>query len=826
MAMAALEGVRVVELGRRVSAPYCAKLFSDFGAEVLKIEPAGRGDEARGWGPFPGDESHPEKSGLFFTLNTNKRSVALDLDDPSDRASLVELLEEADFFIENQEPAQLRNWGLEYDALAASNPDLIAISISPYGRTGPYADWKGHDLNAFHCSAAGNRYCGRPGEAPLEHGTYSAEYFGAVAAAAWGLAAYFGRERVGGGQYLDVSCAEVIAATFVGGLNIGALAQDGVFERRTGVGMPLAAPATMLPTRDGYVWMLALEPGQWKGLSKVMGDPDWMQVEIFDDMFGRGENADFLYPMFEQWTRQHSKWEIMERCQEAGVPVTAVFTVAEAADHPHIAERGYVVDLEHPELGSVRNFGAAFRMSETPGGPARSAPLLGEHTAEILRDGWPRRAPQAARASGDPASRAARSQSHRSRSRATAPSRRRPLEGIRVANFGWVWAGPIVGQTLRFLGAEVIKIESRERLDFMRTLPPFAGGVRDPDRSLSNHACWAGNESATLNLRTAEGRDLARDLIRECDVVIENFGPGVMQQMGLDFERAKTLRPDVVMCSLPAAGLSGPLKGVRTYGLSLTSITGLDSLTGYTGGPPIPVECAFSDPYTGILGAFAVVTALVHRDRTGMGQHIELSQQEAVMQIVAPAFMDYVLNGRVGAPLGNRHPGGAAAPHGVFPCAGEDRWISIVVVDDEEWAGLRQAMGEPAWAARPELGDLAGRLRHIEELHDRLARFSASFDDRELARRLQAHGVAAAPVLCVGDLLDDPHWKARKTFIEVRHPLGFDETIYGAYVKTSRSDVPVEPGPGMGQHNERVYRELLGLSEERYQDLIERRVIY
>ncbi|MAG34543.1 MAG: hypothetical protein CL908_27045 [Deltaproteobacteria bacterium] len=809
MASAALEGVRVVELGRGVSAPYCTKLLSDFGAECLKIEVPGRGDEARGWGPFPDDIPHPEKSGLFFTLNTNKRSVTLDPDDEGDRAALIELVNEADFFVENQEPDQIRKWGLDYETLAASNPDLIMISISPYGRTGPYSAWKGHDLNAYHLSAAGSRYCGRPGEAPLEHGTYSADYFGGVTAAAWGLASYFGRARIGGGQLLDVSCAEAVAATFVGALNIGALAQDGVFERRTGVGMPLAAPATMLPTCDGHVWMIALEPGQWKGLSRVMGDPDWMQVEIFEDMFGRGENADFLYPMFEQWTRQRSKWEIMERCQEAGVPATAVFTIAEAADHPHLAERGYIVELEHKELGRVRNFGAAFRMSETPGGPKRPAPLLGEHTAEVLREGWP--------------ARAARSQTS---SPALLSERKLPLEGIRVANFGWVWAGPVVGQTLRFLGAEVIKIESHERLDFMRTLPPFADGVNHHDRSLSNHACWAGNDSVTLNLRTPEGLDLARDLIRKSDVVIENFGPGVMQQIGIDFERAKALRPDLVMCSLPAAGLDGPLKGVRTYGVSLTSITGLDSLTGYAGGPPIPVENAFSDPYTGILGAGAIVTALIHRDRTGKGQHIDLSQQEAVMQMVAPAFMDYVLNDRIGVPLGNQHPGAAAAPHGVFPCTGEDRWISIVVVDDEEWAGLRRALGDPEWAGLPEFSDLAGRLRHIEDLHDRLAERTAECNDRELAERLQEQGVAAAPVLCVGDLLEDPHWKARNTFIEVRHPLGFDETIYGAYVKTSRSEAHVEPGPAMGQHNERVCRELIGLSEQRYRDLIERRVIY
>jgi benzylsuccinate CoA-transferase BbsF subunit len=401
-----------------------------------------------------------------------------------------------------------------------------------------------------------------------------------------------------------------------------------------------------------------------------------------------------------------------------------------------------------------------------------------------------------------------------------------PLEGIRVANFGWVWAGPVVGQTLGFLGAEVYKIESRARIDLTRMLPPFAGGERDPDRSLSNHATWAGNGSVTLNLKRPEAQGLARDLVSKCDVVIENFGPGVMHALGLGYEELRAVRPDLVMFSMPAAGLTGPLKSIRTYGLSLTSITGLDSLTGYVDGPPIPVENAFSDPYNGIMGAFAVLTALRYRDRTGKGQHIDYSQQEAVMQMVGPAFMDYALNGRVAGPMGNRHPLGAAAPHGVFPCAGEDRWISIAVIEPAEWEGLVAAMEHPEWARAPELATPEGRVAHVDALHERLAGWTAGFDDRELAERLQRHGVAAAPVLNVGDLLHDPHYRARGTFIEVRHPLGFRETIYGAYVKTSRTEAKVEPGPRMGRDNDHVFRELLGLPEERYRSLVEDEVIY
>ncbi len=407
-----------------------------------------------------------------------------------------------------------------------------------------------------------------------------------------------------------------------------------------------------------------------------------------------------------------------------------------------------------------------------------------------------------------------------------ASGRALPLAGLRVANFGWVWAGPVVGQTLGFLGAEVFKIESRARIDLLRMLPPFAGGVRDPDRSLSNHAGWAGNGSVTLNLKTPEARDLALRLVAVCDVVVENFGPGAMSALGLDYAALCQVRPDLVMLSMPAAGLNGPLKSVRTYGLSLSSLTGLDSITGYAGGPPVPFENAFADPFNGIMGAFAVLAALAGRERTGQGQHIDFSQQEAVMQMVGPAFMDYFLNGRVAGPRGNRHPLDAAAPHGVFPCAGEDRWISIAVASDEEWQALRVAMGEPSWAATGELAGLAGRLRNLDSLHEQLAAWTRNFDDHELAGRLQQQGIAAAPVLNVGDLLRDPHYRARGTFIEVQHPLGFRETIYGAYVKCSRTEPIVEPGPRMGRDNERVFRELLGLGAADYQRLVEARVIW
>jgi benzylsuccinate CoA-transferase BbsF subunit len=797
-----LSGIRVVEWASGVAAPFCSRLLADYGADVVKVEPPA-GDPSRRWGPFPGDAFDPEKSGTFFACNAGKRSLVLDLERAEDRERLRDLLDRADVFVESGDAERMREWGLDYESLAARNPNLVVVSITPFGRTGPYASWKGSNLHAFHLSGTGMRYCGRPGEAPLENGAFAVDVFGAYVAATWAIATVQGRERAGGGQHIDVSCAEVLAALFVGAQNIGGMAQDGIAEKRTGVGMPLAAPATILPCKDGYVWMMALEPGQWNGLRNVMGDPEWARPEMFQDMFARAENADLLYSFLEQWTMEHTKQEIMDLCQENKCPTTALFTVAEVADHPHLAARGFFRAIEHRAMGRVRAPGAPILLPDCPRGPHRPAPLLGEHRDEVLAE-LERAAP----------ARAARVE----------PSL--PLSGIRVANFGWGYAGPITGQTLALLGAEVYKIESRARIDINRTLPPHGGGVRDPDRSLVNHACWAGNGSVTLDLKNAEARELALQLVSKCDIVVENFGPGVMERLGLGYEVLRSVRPDVVMVSMPAAGLTGPLSEIRTYGMSLSSITGLDSVTGYPGGSPIPMENAFADPVGGILGALSAVLGLGYRDRTGRGQHVDCSQQEGVIHMVAPILMDYVLNGRIAAPVGNRHPLGIAVPHGVFPCAGEDRWIAIATYDDGEWRALVDAMGSPAWAAAPELASLAGRQRHIDAIEAGISEWTRALDARELAERLQRRGVAATPVLGVADLLVDPHFRARGTFVEVEHPLGFRETIYGAYVKTSGAAPPIRTGPMIGQDNERVFRDLMGLSAETYARLVEDRVIF
>jgi len=808
-----LAGLRIVELATGVAGPFCARLLADQGAEVVKIEPPGSGDETRAWGPFPGDASDPEKSGTFFFLNSDKRSVALDLESGPGRAALDEWLAGADALVTSQPASRLRAWRCDAASLAARFPDLVSIALTPFGLTGPLAEWRGHDVNAYHFSACGARYCGRPDAEPLEHGTFSADFFAGYAAAAWGLACLLGRGRIGGGQQLDVASAEILGALFVGALNVGGYAQDGRFDRRTGgAGMGLAAPAGIVACRDGHVLVIALEKAQWRGLRTAMGDPEWARPELFEDMWERGRNADLIYALIGEWAASRSKEEIMAVCQANGCPATAVYTMADLAAHPHLAARRALVELEHPALGRVRTLAAPIRLDGLPSGPRRAAPRLGECDAKGF---GPRAepAPTGGFAARPPVF-------------ATEPDRALPLAGLRVTNFGWGLVGPTAGQLLALLGAEVIKLESRARPDIQRTIPPFERGIPDPDRSIQNHAFWAGNRSVSLDLKQPEGRDLARRLVADSDVVIENFGHGVMERLGFGYADLRAVAPGIILASLSSTGQTGSLAKLRTYGNSLASLAGLDSITGYADGRLQAMENAYADPLGGVIGAFAILIALAERSKSGCGRHVDYAQLEGTLQLVGPTFLDFALNGRVGGPLGNRHPVAAGAPHGVFPCRGEDRWIAIAVIEDAEWRALAVALDGEAWAREPGLATRAGRLAAIGSLHARLAQWTRRFERDALSETLQRAGVAASPVCDVADLLEHPHYRARGTFVPVEHPLGFRETIYGAYVKCSRTRPAIRPGPSIGQDNEAVLKGLLGLDDARYAELVARRIIH
>ena len=394
------------------------------------------------------------------------------------------------------------------------------------------------------------------------------------------------------------------------------------------------------------------------------------------------------------------------------------------------------------------------------------------------------------------------------------------LAGCRVIDLGSAWAAPMAAHLLADMGAEVIKVESRAKMDGMRLGRPMvgedaAGGDegRWPELQPVFHGLNRNKQSVTLNLKEPEGIDLLRGLIARSDVVIDNFSPGVMGRLGLDYAGLRRLRPDIVVVAMPAAGNSGPLRDVIAYAPIVLALSGLMSLVGYEDGALVgELQSAWSDAVAGLHAAMAATAALRHRSRTGRGQYVEAAQLESTVSWLGEAVMDVTMNRRAPAPIGNAGVG--LAPHGVYPCAGGDRWISIAVGGEDEWRGLCAAarrLGPAPWTRDPRFVDAFRRLRQREALDAALRRWTVSFDAVELTAALQAEGVAAFPVMNIEDQFLDPHFRERGAWVEMEHPMAGAEWLYGLAWHLSRTPGRiVSPAPLLGQHNERVLGGLLG----------------
>ena len=394
------------------------------------------------------------------------------------------------------------------------------------------------------------------------------------------------------------------------------------------------------------------------------------------------------------------------------------------------------------------------------------------------------------------------------------------LAGYRVIDLGSAWAAPMAAHLLADMGAEVIKVESRAKMDGMRLGRPMvgedaAGGDegRWPELQPVFHGLNRNKQSVTLNLKEPEGIDLLRGLIARSDVVIDNFSPGVMGRLGLDYAGLRRLRPDIVVVAMPAAGNSGPLRDVIAYAPIVLALSGLMSLVGYEDGALVgELQSAWSDAVAGLHAAMAATAALRHRSRTGRGQYVEAAQLESTVSWLGEAVMDVTMNRRGPAPIGNAGVG--LAPHGVYPCAGGDRWISIAVGGEDEWRGLCAAarrLGPAPWTRDPRFVDAFRRLRQREALDAALRRWTVSFDAVELTAALQAEGVAAFPVMNIEDQFLDPHFRERGAWVEMEHPMAGAEWLYGLAWHLSRTPGRiVSPAPLLGQHNERVLGGLLG----------------
>jgi crotonobetainyl-CoA:carnitine CoA-transferase CaiB-like acyl-CoA transferase len=391
-----------------------------------------------------------------------------------------------------------------------------------------------------------------------------------------------------------------------------------------------------------------------------------------------------------------------------------------------------------------------------------------------------------------------------------------PFAGLRVADFAWVIAGPLATQYLAIHGADVIRIESRLRPDVLRGGLPFVGGPPGPDTTAYYPSVNQGKRGITLNLRDPRAVDLAKRLVATCDVVTENFTPGTMEKLGLGYEAIRAVRPDAIMISMGLAGQTGPERSYKGFGTVIQGSAGITHFTGWPDRPPVGTGVAYTDFFASHVGAFALLCALEERQRTGRGQYIDLSQQEASMYALDAALLDYSVNGRVDTRQGNRHP--SAAPHGVFPCLGDDVWVAIAVFTDGQWRGLRTAIGDPVWARDERFATLLGRKQHEDELEAHIGAWTVTRGSEQIVACCRAAGVEAAVVATGQDLQADRQLQFREHFIHLNHPVLGDFPFDAlSYRVNGLGPEPPRAGPLLGQDNEDVYRDLLGLSQAEYE---------
>ncbi len=399
-----------------------------------------------------------------------------------------------------------------------------------------------------------------------------------------------------------------------------------------------------------------------------------------------------------------------------------------------------------------------------------------------------------------------------------------PLEGIRVADFTWVWAGPTCTLQLAHMGAEVIRMESTRRVCTLRMLPPFAGGQMGINRSGYFNQYNQGKRSLQLDISKPEGKEIAKKLVAVSDIAVENFAGGVIERMGFGYEELCKVRPELIMMSMSGCGQTGPDSGYVSYGPAQVPLSGMSSLTGYAGWQPMHVGMSYGDPNAGLHAAFAVLSALIHREKTGKGQYIDMSQWEATMNAFGEAFVGYSMNGSQPARNGNRVD--HMSPHGAFRCQGEDRWVTIACGSDQEWQALCSAMGRADLIDDVLFRTLADRKVNEDALEPLIEEWTITREPYDITTTLQAAGVAAFTPLVNRELAEDPHLSERGFFVEKEHlEVG---TRKHAGIPWRMSDTPCEvqrAAPVIGQDNDYVLGEVLGFSPAEIEDLKTRQII-
>lgn len=392
------------------------------------------------------------------------------------------------------------------------------------------------------------------------------------------------------------------------------------------------------------------------------------------------------------------------------------------------------------------------------------------------------------------------------------------FEGVKVADFSWSVAGPLVTKYLADYGAVVVRIESPSHPCILRTSPPFKD--EEPGLDQAGYFAWynPNKYSIHLDLEKFEARQLAQRLVAWADIVVESFSPGTMERWGLSYKEIKKTKPGIIMLSSSSQGQTGPFAKFASLGIPLVGLGGFSRFLGWPDRGPLPFPMAYTDIISPRFAAAALIAALIYRRRTGMGQHIDIAQLESSLQFLTPAILDYTVNDRDGRLFGNSHP--SAAPHGIYRCKGEDRWCTIAVFTDGEWQAFCNVLGNPAWGGEPKFATFLRRKENELELNKLIEQWTSRHAPEEVMEKMQAAGVAAGVVKNAKDLYEDPQLRARQLFWETKHEKLGEFTSLGQASRLSRTPAKLRrPSPLSGEHTEYVCTQLLGMPDEEFIEL-------
>jgi crotonobetainyl-CoA:carnitine CoA-transferase CaiB-like acyl-CoA transferase len=790
----------VVDLTGTLAGAYCCRLLAGGGASVLRVEPPG-GHPLRRWragGVVPDGED----GALFGWLAGGQDAVVVDVDDPGDRSALRAWLGSADAVVWGPGPLTGVG-GVGLAEVQEGAGEAVVTALTPFGTLGPWASRPATEF-VLQALSGGPALRGSRRWPPMSAGGQHGEWMTGLVGAVATLIGLRRRTLGGGGGLYDVSGLEAVIMTQLFNPITMQSMQGGVSPRRA-----LATVGDVVACADGYVGFAVVNRLQhWLDFCAMVERPDWADDRSLDAVWNRAERSDELNPVIAAWAAERTMSEIVELAGLLRVPAVAVGNGESIPAMAQMAAEGF--HEPNPRTGVLQ---PARPYRYHPPIPGIEGPLPAPGPGAAIRQRpVPVRSPHRRSGPRDQAAAAA------------------PLAGVRVADFTSFWAGPFLAQTLALFGAEVIHVESMSRPDGSRLM--LQRPTSTPqwwEWSSYFQATNTSKKGVTIEMGTAEGRDLARRLVAQCDVVIENYSPRVMESWGLGWEEVRSRRADTVMVRMPAFGLSGPWRDRTGFAMTMEQVSGMAWLSGFPEHAPGALfgPC---DPGAGLHAAIGLLGALEHRRRTGEGRLVEVPMVLGALNVAGEQVIEYSAYGTVLGREGNRSP--AAAPQNCYESSerdetGSPRWVAVSVADDEQWRRLCGVVGVPGWADRLDLAHLAGRRAAHDELDAGLAAWCAGRTVDDIVDSMLTAGVPVAPVVHPWEQLGFPQLAARQFFETVDHPVAGPSRHVSYPFRLPGSAGPVHRGPAplLGQHNDDVFGGLLGCSAAEIARLRENGVI-